>query len=50
MELVMSMTVDCLMGKGTADRATYVANLHRIAAAIDNLPGNSNHDHTRQND
>lgn len=36
--LVMSMTTDCILGRGTVDRETYVGNLERIAKQLGELP------------
>jgi len=35
LELVMSMTTDCLMDRGTDRVSTYTANLRRIADLLD---------------
>ncbi len=34
---IASMTVDCLMGKGTVDRGTYTSNLKMMADLIDKI-------------
>lgn len=38
---IFSMTVDCLMGKGTVDRGTYTSNLKTMADLIDKIKEDS---------
>jgi hypothetical protein len=37
LKLIISMTTDCLMGKGTADRKAYVNNLKSICRLLDEV-------------
>ena len=39
LELIISMTTDCLMGKGTDSRSAYTSNLRMIANCIDAISG-----------
>ena len=38
LKLVMSMSIDCLMEKGTSDKETYLANLEAIIVLMKKLP------------
>ena len=40
LELVISMTTDCLIGKGTVDLSTYTTNLCMICAKIKTIANN----------
>jgi len=40
-ELIVSMSVDCLMNKGTVDAMTYVANLKIAANSIQEIANKS---------
>lgn len=37
LDLIASMTVDCLLGKGTVNRRTYTDNLRTCANQLDEL-------------
>ena len=36
-ELVATMSIDCLRGNGTVDAMTYISNLRAIAKSIENI-------------